>query len=116
SCVPVGRRVAAADRAATRAHAQVHPVVAGLQALLAAGDRRRQRGGGDLIEVCAGGGRRIYPNPRMNFASSDILSGVHGGSKVSSISTSSTPSTWRIAESMSDAMSGPAGQPIEVRL
>ena len=27
----------------------------------------------------------------MNFASSDIRSGVHGGSKVSSTSTSSTP-------------------------
>jgi peptidoglycan/LPS O-acetylase OafA/YrhL len=31
------------------------------------------------------------PKPRMNFASSDIRSGVHGGSKVSSLSTSSTP-------------------------
>ncbi len=31
----------------------------------------------------------------MNFASSDILSGVHGGSNVSSSSTSWMPSTWR---------------------
>ena len=52
----------------------------------------------------------------MNLASSDILSGVHGGSNVSSSSTFSMPSTCRIALSMSCAMSGPAGQPIEVRL
>ena len=32
-----------------------------------------------------------YPKPRMNFASSDIRSGVHGGSKVNSTSTASTP-------------------------
>ena len=38
---------------------------------------------------------RRQPNPRMNFASSDIRSGVHGGSHVSSISTSSTPGTVR---------------------
>ena len=30
--------------------------------------------------------------PRMNFASSDIRSGDHGGSHVSSTSTASTPS------------------------
>src|SRR3954447_848776 len=56
------------------------------------------------------------PKPRMNFASSDIRSGVHGGSNVSSSSTSWMPSTWRIALSMSCAISGAAGQPIEVRL
>src|SRR5262245_12901434 len=56
------------------------------------------------------------PKPRMNFASSDIRSGVQGGSKVRSSSTASMPSTCRAALSMSCAMSGPAGQPIEVRL
>src|SRR5207253_10976198 len=57
-----------------------------------------------------------YPKPRMNFASSDILSGVHGGSHVSSVSTSSTPVIERTVSSTDCWISGPAGQPIEVRL
>ena len=36
----------------------------------------------------------------MNFASSDIRSGVHGGSKVSSASTSDTPGTPRAASTI----------------
>ena len=35
----------------------------------------------------------VYPKPRMNLASSDILSGDQGGLQVSSASTSSTPGT-----------------------
>ena len=54
--------------------------------------------------------------PRMNLASSDIRSGVHGGSHVSSISTSSTPGTSPATRLMSSWIIGPAGQPIEVRL
>ena len=50
----------------------------------------------------------------MNFASSDMSSGVQGGSQVSSISTSSTPGTRRAASSMPSWIIGPAGQPIEV--
>ena len=37
--------------------------------------------------------RAGQPKPRMNFASSDIFSGVQGGSHVSSTSTASTPGT-----------------------
>ena len=36
----------------------------------------------------------------MNFASSDMRSGVHGGSHVSSTSTSSTPGIWRTTRPM----------------
>src|SRR2546430_14384665 len=36
----------------------------------------------------------------MNFASSDILSGVHGGSHVSSVSTSSIPGMLRMPRCM----------------
>ena len=56
------------------------------------------------------------PKPRMNFASSDILSGVHGGSNVSSVSTASTSGISCTTRSMSCSISGPAGQPIDVRL
>jgi hypothetical protein len=55
-----------------------------------------------------------YPKPRMNFASSDILSGVHGGSKVSSLSTCSTPGICATTRSMSSWIIAPAGQPIDV--
>jgi len=58
----------------------------------------------------------LYPMPSMNFASSDILSGVQGGSQVSSISTSSTPGSEDTTFWMSPWIIGPAGQPIEVRL
>src|SRR5439155_6816978 len=56
------------------------------------------------------------PIPRMNLASSDIRSGVHGGSQVSSMSTSSTPGISRAIRLMSSWIIGPAGQPIDVRL
>ena len=52
----------------------------------------------------------------MNLASSDMRSGVQGGSQVSSISTSSTPSTADATLTMSSWIIGPAGQPIDVRL
>jgi hypothetical protein len=52
--VPVRRRVAAADLPAGLAHAQVKPAVAGLQALLAAGDVLGELGDLDLVEVRAG--------------------------------------------------------------
>src|SRR5919108_4213598 len=52
----------------------------------------------------------------MNFASSDMRSGDHGGSQVSSMSTSSTPGTSRAMRLMSSWIIGPAGQPIDVRL
>src|SRR4051794_22958489 len=50
----------------------------------------------------------------MNLASSDILSGVHGGSNVSSTSTSSTPGSSEATRWMSSWIIGPTGQPIEV--
>ena len=56
------------------------------------------------------------PKPRMNLASSDIRSGVQGGSHVSSISTSSTPGSSETTRWMSSWIIGPAGHPIEVRL
>jgi hypothetical protein len=52
----------------------------------------------------------------MNFASSDISSGVHGGSHVSSTSTASTPGMAAVASWMPSWIIGPAGQPIDVRL
>ena len=52
----------------------------------------------------------------MNFASSDMRSGVHGGSNVSSASTSATPGTPRAASTIPSAIIAPAGHPIEVRL
>ena len=50
----------------------------------------------------------------MNLASSDIRSGVHGGSNVSSTSTFSTPGSAATASWMPSWIIGPAGQPIEV--
>ena len=51
----------------------------------------------------------------MNFASSDMRSGVQGGSHVSSSSTLSTSGKFaRVAASMSSWIIGPAGQPIDV--
>ena len=50
----VRRRVATADLAAALAHAQVKPAAADLQALLAAGDRRRKLRDRDLVEMAAG--------------------------------------------------------------
>ena len=54
--------------------------------------------------------------PRAALASSDILSGVHGGDIVISASTFSIPSigsiTWRICSSIM----GPIGQPIVVKV
>ncbi len=50
-----GRAVAAADVTARLAHPQVHPPAAGGQALLAAGDLRRQLKQLDLIDVAARG-------------------------------------------------------------
>ena len=47
------------------------------------------------------------------MASSDMRSGVQGGSQVSSISTSSTPSTADATLTMSSLIIGPAGQPID---
>jgi DNA-binding transcriptional ArsR family regulator len=62
------------------AHAEIAPLLELLGTLL--GD-----GGDGPAEPVS------QPKPRMNFASSDMRSGVHGGSNVSSSSTSSTPST-----------------------
>src|SRR5262249_11317355 len=60
--VPVRRGVAAADRPAGRAHAQVHPGVAGLEALLAARDRLRELREVDLVEMAADlGGHTTQP-------------------------------------------------------
>src|SRR5688500_2283007 len=53
--VPVGRGVAAADLPAGLAHPQMHPAVARLQALLAAGDLLRRLDDLDLVEVLAAG-------------------------------------------------------------
>ena len=50
----------------------------------------------------------------MNFASSDIRSGVHGGSNVSSTSTLSTPGSAATASWIPSWIMGPAGHPIEV--
>src|SRR5258706_588996 len=50
----------------------------------------------------------------MNFASSDIRSGVHGGSNVSSTSTASTPGRAATASWMLSLIIGPAGQAVEV--
>ena len=50
----------------------------------------------------------------MNFASSDIRSGDHGGSNVSSGFTSSTPGSSRTKRSMSSSIICPAGHPIDV--
>src|SRR6476619_5731449 len=52
--------------------------------------------------------------PRMNFASSDIRSGDHGGSHVSSTSTASTPSISLVTRWMSSWIIGPTGQPLDV--
>src|SRR6266508_3995587 len=52
----------------------------------------------------------------MNLASSDILSGVQGGTKVSSVSTSSTPGTELVTSTIPSAIIGPTGHPIDVRL
>ena len=52
-----------------------------------------------------------YPKPRMNLASSDIRSGVHGGSNVSSASTSVTPGTLRAASTIPSAIIAPGGAP-----
>src|SRR3954451_20451514 len=52
--VLVGRGVAAADRPARLAQPQVDPAVAGLEALLAAGDRLRRLEDLDLVQVRAG--------------------------------------------------------------
>src|SRR5436190_9705603 len=54
--VTVRRIVAAPDAAAGLAHPQVHPAVARLQTLLAAGDRRRELGDLDLVQMGAGFG------------------------------------------------------------
>src|SRR5947209_7376745 len=56
--VPPRRVVTAPDVAAALAHPQVHPVAAGLQALLAAGAARRDLA--DLIEVGADSHDRSY--------------------------------------------------------
>ena len=45
--------------------------------------------------------RGSYPKPRMNLASSDIFSGDHGGSNVSSLWTLSTPGISWTTRSMS---------------
>src|ERR1700694_1835361 len=58
ACVPVGRRVAAADLAAAHAHAQVDPGTPDFQAFLTPGEHRRQLRDGDLIEV--GANRRAH--------------------------------------------------------
>lgn len=50
------------------------------------------------------------PMPRMNFASSLIRSGVHGGLQTSSGSTVSTPGSARTVSTMPWVISGPAGQ------
>ncbi len=50
----------------------------------------------------------------MNFASSDMRSGVHGGSNVSSTSTCSTPGSAATASWIDSWIIGPAGQPIDV--
>jgi hypothetical protein len=50
----------------------------------------------------------------MNFASSDMRSGVHGGSNVSSTSTCSTPGRAATASWIDSWIIGPAGQPIDV--
>ena len=54
--------------------------------------------------------RAPLAKPRMNFASSDISSGVHGGSHVSSTSTSSTPGTAarRVVDALLDHRPGGA--------
>src|SRR5919197_4747667 len=50
----------------------------------------------------------------MNLASSDIFSGDHGGSQVSSTSTSSTSGIARTIWSTFSWIIGPTGQPIDV--
>ena len=50
----------------------------------------------------------------MNFASSDMRSGVQGGSNVSSTSTCSTPGSEATASWIDSWIIGPAGQPIDV--
>src|SRR5215208_4903722 len=52
----------------------------------------------------------------MNFASSDIFSGDHGGSQVSSVSTSSTPGSAEVTSLICCSIIGPTGQPIDVRV
>src|SRR6266508_2820979 len=52
----------------------------------------------------------------MNLASSDIFSGVQGGSNVSSISTFSTPGSSDATRWMSSWIIAPAGQPIRSEL
>jgi hypothetical protein len=51
--VPVRGVVTTADLPAALAHPKVHPAAADLQAFLAACDRHRQLGDGDLVEVRA---------------------------------------------------------------
>src|SRR5215210_253262 len=85
--VPVGRGVAAADLPAGLAHPQVHPAVARLQALLAAGDLVRLGEVLDLVEVRAGGHQAL---PSSVVAGSRTLKTVRRGSE----STVSAPS-WR---------------------
>ena len=58
--VLVARRIAAADMAAYEAYPQVHPGVAGLQALFAA--LRARLDIANLIEVCA---RRLHRAPLL---------------------------------------------------
>jgi hypothetical protein len=55
ACVAVGRRVAAADLPACRAHSKVQPRATDLEALLASGDGGREDGHANLIEVVADG-------------------------------------------------------------
>ena len=54
---------------------------------------------------------RTQPKPRMNLASSDMRSGVHGGSNVSSASTSLTPGTERAASTIPRRSSRQRGSP-----
>src|SRR4051794_27745785 len=61
--VTVRRVVAAADVPARRAHPQVHPRTADLQAILAAGDLVRNVADGDRVEMGAGCTQRRSPSP-----------------------------------------------------
>src|SRR4249920_225830 len=52
--------------------------------------------------------------PSTNLASSDIRSGDHGGSKISSVVTSPTPAMLPTASRMSCSIWAPAGHPMDV--
>lgn len=66
----VGRVVAAADLSALQADAQMQPLTAGGQALLAAGDRLGQLGDPDVIEM----GARSHLQPSLERRRGQVLS------------------------------------------